>query len=459
MRYAAAMRCLLASALVALTLTACASGPNCADGSLAASLAAASRGQTVELGACSVSGSFTVPAGVTLRGQGAASSRIVASGLGVVLGAGASVTGLRIDHGAGHGIVAVSVDSVSVRDVEVHSTLGRAALGFADVGSVTLANVVATGPVADEAAAQLLPAHPSATDTCLYGVVLQRVTSATLTNVSASGFGAGGVVSSDSTLTWTGGTLAGNLTIGAWIDAGAATVTDVTIDGTLRGFGLAPPYGLAIGRGANVHTDGLAVTDTHQGFGILQDTSDAVHMGMLCSGHDGGGVVVQRSASMTIGGGSMIVDNSFAGVVAIEASGVTIESTMVAHTALAARLLTSWGGAMIGDGIQLVHPAATTTLTDVALVGSGRVGLLADLGGGDAALVDATNVSTSETAMFGCVMQNGTGIATASGGLCARDATALAADLAPGALDVVGIVMPTEIPATGALNGIVMPTE
>lgn len=453
-------RLALVAALASLSwATACSGGQNCGDGALAAALAGATAGQTVELGACTVSGSFTVPAGVTLRGQGAASSRIVSSGLGLVLQAGATVDGLRVDHAAAHGIVASGVASVTIRNVEVHSTYGRAAIGLADVDTATLEHVVVTGPVVDETAAQMLPAHPTATDACLYGVVILRVAHATLGDVSASGFAAGGVVSSSSALAWTGGHVAGNVLLGAWIDAGSATLTDVTIDGTLRGFGISPPFGLAIGNGADVHTDGVSVTDTHQGFGILQDTGDADHVGLFCSGHVGGGIVVQHSASMRVGPGSTIVDNSFAGVVAIEASGVAIESTMIANTALATRLLSSWGSAMIGDGVELVRPADVTTLTDVALVGSGRVGLLADLGGGDASLVSTTGVTTSETMQYGCVLQNGTGIATASTGLCSRDPAALAADAIPSALEVVGIVMPTEIPAGDALLGIVMPTE
>ncbi len=444
-----------------LSLVGCggAGGPNCADGALTTALAGATSGQTVELGACTVHGTFTVPAGVTLHGQGASASRIDSSGIGLVLGAGATVSGLRVDHAAGHGIVAVSVAAVTVRDVEVHSTFGRAALGFADVGMVTLANVTATGPVVDETAAQMLPEEPSATDACLYGVVLQRVAHATLTDVVATGFGRGGVVSSDTTLAWTGGSADGNLGLGVWIDAGSATIHDIAIDGTLRGFGFSPPFGLAMGRGADVHTDGIAVTDTHQGFGIFQDGGDADHVALTCAGHTGGGIVVQRSTTMHVGPGSMIVDNAFAGIVAVQAAGVSIEGTMIARTALAARILASWGSTMIGDGVQIVQPPSTTSLHDVALVGSGRVGLLADLGGMDASLVETVNVSASGTMQFGCVLQDGTGIATASPTLCTRDAVAAAADVAPGMLDVVGIVMPTEIPATGGLVGIVMPTE
>ena len=94
-------------------------------------------------------------------------------------------------------------------------------------------------------------------------------------------------------------------------------------------------------------------------------------------------------------------------------------------------------------------------------MGSARIGLLADLGGGSASLVQTTNVATSQTMDYGCAMQNGTGITpTTSGALCTRDAAAITADVTvPSSLDIVGIVMPTEIPATGALQAIVMPTE
>ncbi len=444
-----------------LALGGCAGAePNCADGALAAALMAATPGQTVELGTCTARGSFSVPAGVTLRGRGPASSRVESTTVAVVLGAGATIEGVRIDHAAGHGIAAVSASSVTIRNVEIHSTLGRAAIGLADVTTVTLTDVTTTGPVASETEAQALPARPSETDACLYGIVLQRVGAATLTNISASGFAAGGVVSSDTALTWNGGAADGDLTLGVWIDGGSATLTDVTIRGTLRGFAGNPPYGLAIGRDAVVGTDGLVVENTHQGFGVIQDGGEAEHMGMLCTGHAGGGLVVQRSTSLRIGGGSMIVDNGFAGIVTIEAAGVVVEDTMVAMTALSPRILSSWTSADVGDGVQLVRPSGPVVLRDLELASSGRVGLLADLGGMDAALVEVSNVSTSETMQYGCVMQNGTGITAATlDGLCTRDEPARVADLSAEVLSIVGIVMPSEIPATGALDGIVMPSE
>ena len=53
-------------------------GPFCSAAALAEALAAASAGETVRVGACRLAGSFTVPAGVTLAGEGggASSSRM-----------------------------------------------------------------------------------------------------------------------------------------------------------------------------------------------------------------------------------------------------------------------------------------------------------------------------------------------------------------------------------------------
>src|SRR6185295_4624876 len=93
-------------------------GPICDGAALTSALASAAPGSTVNVGACRVMGRFSIPAGVTLHGQGTMLSTIASSGTALVVeGDGVTIEGLSIENGTGHGIVAVSHDHVTVTDV------------------------------------------------------------------------------------------------------------------------------------------------------------------------------------------------------------------------------------------------------------------------------------------------------------------------------------------------------
>ena len=432
---------------------------DCSPATLTSALAAAEAGSVVSVGACRIVGRFTVGAGVTLRGTGAGS--IIASpGTAIELaGDGAAVEDLTIEHGSGHGIVAVSTGSIAIRRVEVDGTLGRAGIGIDGPSSVVMEDVSVTGPVTRANAASV-PALPSATDTVLYGIVLEGVTDARLTRVSASGCGKAGVVSRNTTLTWTGGDVGNNLGIGVWIDAGDATVTDLTVHDTLRGFRGGPTWGFIARGGANVDTNGLTVTGSQAGFGLAQEGGTATHSGLISEQHQYGAVLAQHTDSFALTGASDIRDNEFAGVIAVEAGGLIVEDTVVTTTASAAVLLGDWGNISVGDGIQVVRPTAGTSLRRISVDANARAGILFDLGGGDTSSIALADVSSASAgAAYGCLAQNGTLLAGWDSGLV-RTGTALANDAAfSGVLDAVGIVGPLDMPSPTEIAGIVGPLD
>ena len=443
-----------------IAVGACGDAPGiCSSGELTAALAAAAPGDVVEIGACRVEGRFTVGAGVTLRGVGP-ESILASAGTAIELaGDGATLDALRIEHGGGHGIVAMAAGAIAIRHVAVDGTLGRAAIGIDGPSSVLLQDVTVGGPVTREAAGSV-PADATATDTLLYGIVLVGVDDARFERVSVSGFGEAGVVSMDSALSWTGGDVGNNLGIGVWVNAGQATLRDLTIHDTLRGFRMTPTYGLIGRAGADVQTMGLTVSGSHAGFGLVQEGGTARHTGLISEHHDYGAVLAQRTTTFELTGASEIRDNNFAGMIAVEAGGLTVEDTAVTTTSSMSHVFGDWGSVIVGDGIQLVHPMAGTQLRRVSVDANERAGILLDLAGGDASSVTLTEVSANSAgAGLGCVAQNGSIVAGWDSGLV-RSGAALANDPGfTGHLDSVGIIGPSDLPLSTDLAGIIGPSD
>ena len=394
--------------------------PGCTD--LATPLAHALSGEVVEMSACRIEGTFRVPAGVTLRGQGRLASTLVSTGTTLVLGDGATVEHLGIENGGGHGIVAVSVASVVVRDVEVHAALGRAAIGFEDVGAVTLSEVTLTGPVTSATAA-MVPSSPSETNTALRGLALLHVGAATLDRVDVVGFGQVGVLSVGSGVEWAQGSVASNLSFGLWQVGGSLLLDRVRIADTLRGSRALIPIGLLTTNDATVHTVDSVIDTTEEGWGAFHDGGAVSHERLAARGHGSGAVFAYRTTTFEIHG-LTLTENSLAGVIAVEAAGLTIEDASITATHLKDQLLSDWGVVMVGDGIELIRPAPGSVLRRVTLGANERAGLLVDLGGGDTSLVTLEALDVTAVApAHGCAVQNGTLLAGWDSGVTRRDAT------------------------------------
>ncbi len=447
-------------ALAAL-LWGCGGGiPPCAAGALEAALSTAGPGDVVEVGACRAEGRFRVPSGVTLRGDGPSVSVIASAGTAIELLGDATVEGLRIEHGAGHGIGSLGAASVTIRDVEIFSTLGRAAIGISDVASVSITDVTLAGPVTSESVAQMLPEQPTAMDTALHGLVLINVANASLERVDVTGYGTCGVASSSSTLSWVGGSASGNLGIGIWIDGGNAALQDVVVEETLRGFRGVTSYGLLSTRMASLQTQNMTVRRTHSGIGTLHDTGSVAHESLLAEGHSAGAVVAQRTTSMALVGGSRLLDNDFGGLLAAEAGGLVVDDVRIERTRQVRRLEGNWGNVQIGDGIQLASPPAGTTLRNLTLLGNERAGILLDLGGADTSAVTLTSVTVdADGSALGAVVQNGAQLSGWDAGI-AREGAALVNDPTfAGGLEIIRVLDAASFPASDALVGVVTPCD
>lgn len=433
--------------------------PVCDGTALASRLASAAAGSTVEVGACRIEGSFTVPAGVVLSGT--EDSVIAASG-GPALtlvgtGDAASVRDLTIESD-GPAAIVVRAERATISSVTIALTDG-VGIGAEGSASLTLSDVRVEGPI-DAASAG--PASVGDTP-ARYGVALVNVRGARLEDVSLSGLGdyALFLLSTEATLERV--RVSSTLGAAVLLSGGSATLRDTQITGVFQGFRLMPAYGLVVIGGARVETERLVVREV-EGVGVFQDGSSGHHVDLTSSDNRGAGAWLQRTSGVAIEGASgELAGNGLAGVVALGGEGFSLRGARIEGTRLVTRVYAEAGSVMVGDGAQLVGTVGSE-ISDVTLAGNARIGLLLDLrDGGDLPALSAITVDASGTALGaqaqGAALADGWDREVTRLGAAAANDAAFAAEL-----DIVAIVGPSDIPsseaaAAGGLDAIVGPSD
>ncbi len=395
----------LCAAAVVLTVAGCGTSgaPEICDATeLDARLSSASPGDTIRLGECRVSGTFTVPSGVTLQGAGTGSSVLVAPAgeRGVVLVPGESESVLRdmtIEASGLAGLFGTGAGSVMVERVEVLASAGTG-VGFDDLDSVTLSDVSITGPLTT---ASRLPSKPSPTKTALYGLVLRRVMNASLSKVDVRGFAAFGVLALDSNVRWTEGSASQNRSVGLMMSGGSADLTGVEISETFAGGALLPPYSGVFSAGATVSTEELVVSNS-EGHGLIHDAVAAIHADLVATDNEKSAVWVQRVDGFELSGsGTRLLRNAFGAFVGRSSVNITIADARIDETR------TSEGFA---DGIHLVDSAVGLTLRRLTLTNNERIGVLADIRGSSSERLVVEGVTVSGVgSQLGALVQDLTG--------------------------------------------------
>lgn len=368
----------------------------CDPAELTAALAGASAGSTVRVGACTVMGTFTVPAGVTLEGRDATQSVLEgADSHGAVVrlqpgaaGSQAVLSKIRVESRSLVGVHANGAGAVGLRDVQVRATEG-VGLAFVDSTSVLLERVAAVGPVPSEggnrpevvwnrvsavAPERVEPADPDrctgtippdecaiddrqeiacpgcgmvrqfCDSTCQWtsvvatqGLALVRVATATLTDVDVRGFAEIGVLATgDGTqvLQWARGTVTGNIGLGVYADGVQATLEGVRIESTFQGIRIQPAAAAYFGVLGGPPTNVVST-------GLSIDGNQgfgAIHVNAEAR-HEGLVASNNRQAALWAGSttrfelsGAMLTGNRLAGIVLVHASGVSITDSMIAGT-------------------------------------------------------------------------------------------------------------------------------
>jgi hypothetical protein len=418
---------------VCLIATGCATDP-CDD--LQAALDEAGAGDTVELGACTVSGTFTIPAGVVLAGEGGA----VVRG-SIAMADASSLRSVRVESST----IGIEAGAAAIEGVTVVAERG---IGVRVRGASALAGVEISGPVTAENADSVRP-MPSASETATHGLVIESA-EVTLDDVVVRGFAGFGAVLSASTVVWTGGGAIGNLGTGLFVSGGSAMLTDVEIAGTLSGVQPLPAYGAVFTGGAAIASDGLSVHD-NEAYGILQNASTSTHAGLAAESNRDVALWVQASDGFELSGSSRVAGNRIAGLVLVNASNVTVRDAAIDMTEEGTRIDGEVGTVEVGDGILAVLPSTDTLrVENVTLTGNGRAGVLIDVPVGPIAggVFSGVTVDASGAA-FGAIAQSPAGPIAGGAwdtGITRRGAAAANDAALTGRLDIVGIVGPMFLP-------------
>jgi hypothetical protein len=424
---------------------------------LVSRLEGATAGDTIRLDTGRFEGEFEVPAGVELRGSGRGATILAGVEGGVVLtiqpGDGETTirdltieTGVRSvpdevgDDADGDGrlefateraeVGVLAVDSADLLvervDVEVATGQGIWAEGLA---SLRFYEVSATGRVnRDNATWWGWETHQLALESApMNGVVVRETEVVRLDLVDASGFAQVAVdLDANPDTRWTGGRVCDNLGTSVLLIAGSATLESLQVCNMLEGFGLVPPYGIAVVGGALVTTTGLVVEGRLAGesIGILQDSSRAVHTGLTVVDNRGIGVAVQRSAGTAESPAFALLGdqpndlsgNAFVGLALFETSGVRIANTTIDGTATLPMIEGDLAGVEVGDGIQIRRclvgdcemQLADIRLDSVALHTNGRAAMVIEAQNAPADGIVCGTVDVGDVGEYGAVVQNHT---------------------------------------------------
>ncbi len=422
--------------------------------SLSAALAGARPGDVVHVGTARIEGRFTVPAGVSLVGAGAGTVLVAPAGAAALTLAGGTpetrVSSLTIEVHGSIGVVARGGGGVALSEVTVTVAAGLG-IGAEDLATLTLRNITVTGSV-NAASAILLPTTPAPTDAPTYGIALVRIASAELVAVDVSGFGIAGIVATDATTVWNGGSSSGTRGTGMLVFGGTAEVTDVQLCGALAGGGLVPSYGAVFTGGADVRSQRLQVCDG-VGYGILQSEARASHTDLVVRNMTEAGVWVQASDGFALSGaGSMLSGNRVAGLFAIGSSNVSVADATIAGTRNGMRII-DMAPVLVGDGVQLVDSTTDVSLSNLHLVDNDRVGLLLDVGTGSTAGVRLSAITVSGTGTaLGAIAQGTTVVAGWDGPIVREGATATNDPVFTGVLEKAGAISPTDLPRAEELR-------
>lgn len=383
--------------LASLSITGC-TEEICDSARLAEALDSALRGETVTLGDCRVSGAFTVPAGVTLEGQGQERSRLVSDGDETVISleGGARPARLRnlsITSNGRHGIIGRGSGAASIENVTVEATRGFA-VGFDRMESVDITGLTLIGPINAANAGDFTDGLPAPEETAIVGLVINRTPEVVLADVSVSGFAQFGALFVESSTAWNGGGATLNLATGLMIEGGTATLRDLVICDSLEAdYTLVPAYGAVFTEGAEVVSEDVRVCNV-EGVGVFYNSSNGSLVNLVAEGNEQGTVWAQYCERVEVTGNTTITGSGLAGIAFVETVESIVNGASIYGTTRVPLTCGHAGGRLCypGDGIEIVFPAGRTLLRDVELVENERVGLLVSIEGSDAGSVSTESV-------------------------------------------------------------------
>jgi hypothetical protein len=377
------------AAVLALTAGGCTTEGLCDPQEIVSALFRAFPGDIVTIGTCRVVGSFTVPAGVNLVGQGPDKSILFGEGdeqpvLLVMPGAQATrVADLLVQSDTLAGVLLIGEGQAVLERIGVEARRGIG-IGAEDLDSVRLSDITLTGPIPlDEDDLYTVPPIPSPQDISTHGLVLAHVADAVLTDVEVTRFAGMGVLLVNGSTVWQGHSSSGNLGTGVMVHAGFARLQDLVLCRALQGPLLVPPYAAVFVAGAQVETENLEVCESER-VGLFHDSADATHLNLRAHNNMDAAVWVQNAAAHRFEvGGAELTDNGFASLLLMDVGDIVVHDGSIDSTVEVQRFAqgVETGNVTAGDGLHLVRPLGPVVLRDLLFSFNERIGMLLELEG------------------------------------------------------------------------------
>ncbi|MEM6763134.1 MAG: right-handed parallel beta-helix repeat-containing protein, partial [Pseudomonadota bacterium] len=384
---------LISLMLSAAPLAQAQSGPICSASALTTALASAVPGDRVRLGDCTISGSFTVGAGVRLVGTSTGTSIITSdSGAAITLQTAAAtphssiLRRVNIDSTGLFGVLVTGDGDGRLREVQIGVSRG-AGVATEQTSFVKLRDVLVVGTVTDENALSI-PLDPSPLNFPTHGVVAIEVDTLKFQSVFIQGFATFGALvvhqrpaDSASPVTgvpanfrWEGGGASTNITAGLVLRGGRSTLVDVSL--SQNALGQHPADNMVVGAGiadgAIVRTTRLTVDD-NPGWGVFHEDAGFVrHQELSASRNDHAGLWYQNGPEVRVQN-STLTDNAFGGLVLLNTPIARVDGLDTLNNFTAVR-----SGGEAGDGVQAVG-VSDLRLVNVNAIDNERGGVIIDV--------------------------------------------------------------------------------
>lgn len=393
----------LALLLVGLaSLSGCESVDLCDGASIAERLANAESGDVVRIGACTLPAGVVVPAGVTLEGVGSTVSAIdalpgnlVAIRVETQLNLTTVVRGLSV-LGRCIAIEVGGSGNVVLDDVAIDVEDGRG-VSVSGVASAEFRGLQVRGPISAENAND--PEWIDGADDSI-GISLSEVGMATFSDVQVDGMAWAGVVSDNSDLQAEGLSIRNTLGYGVILQSGNSGFTALEIADTYQGLRGAPSIAFAA-RDAIWSADGFTLERSER-YGIVSQAGSVTIDDLTAQTGGDAALWVGGANTLQLGGENTIDDMRFAGAVVVDSQAVDIRNLAVSNIGLSTRNIGAGGlFAMLalGDGVHLIGDLAGATFENIEVTGAERVGLLLELGEGDAPTFTSVSVDAPDGAL------------------------------------------------------------
>jgi hypothetical protein len=360
-------------------------------------------GDTLTLPAGTFSGSFIVPAGVTLRGN---STILVAEGGAALLVSGGTASQpTRIEaltlltpavtDKAVAAITAVGGDTLELRDLTVIAPTG-AGIIVQGVANLTVERVTIDGQLTDASFAELAAESTpvSANEVSIAGLIVAAGdgivrANATITDLTVRNVAGFGATFIDSITSWTGGRVEGCAGTGIYLSRSAHSWQGVTVANgrsASNSGAFVTGFGVIATESSSLDTTDLEIASI-KGIGLFQSASRSQHLGARIVGNDSRGIWVQDSLATDsidpelLLDQSVIMGNRGAGIQVLDGGGLVFQNGLIAGTRTAPVFGGLGGSGVVGDAIQLGGAGGIgnqLTTAGSVFLGNGRAGIAAE---------------------------------------------------------------------------------